>query len=53
MTEPTPPQSSEDPSGSLLEEWTTPELIVEDMGTATRGGNFTVNSPGDNPWYAS
>lgn len=53
MTEPEKSKPSEDPSHLPLEEWTTPELIVEDMGTATRGGPFTSQSPGDDAWYQS
>lgn len=37
-----------------LEEWETPELVVEDVQSATFGGTIgTVNSPGDDIWYES
>ena len=36
-----------------LPDWETPELIVEDVGPATRGGPFGSSPSGDDAWYSS
>jgi hypothetical protein len=49
---PKPPQQDPQTTDGL-KEWETPELIVEDVQSVTKGGTFTCNSPGDDAWYQS
>lgn len=37
----------------VREVWEAPELTVEDVGSATRGGPIGSSSGGDDFWYSS